>query len=590
MKSFWKTVGAVVVGLLLFGFIQGIFTLITMVTFMTAFTADTEVTLKDNTVYQLKLTGALVDYSAKEDLSSFYSAISEKLGDVEAELSIADIRRSLEIAAQDKHVKALYLDCNTLMASPASCEEVRKLILKFKTESKKPVIAYADNYTQSAYWIASVADKIYMNPEGLVGLTGVTLNTMFMHEALEKLGIKMQVVKVGTFKSAVEPYLLDEMSEPNRLQLTRMGEGIWNVMLADIAAGRKQPVDSIRRYADEGHYFDGASVAVEMGIVDSLVYRQDMKQLFKNIAGGKPEMVKMAKMLDVKYTPKSSGNKIAVLYAMGDIDGGDDKGIVSEKFIKQINKLAEDEKVKAVVLRINSLGGSAYGSEQMWYAESKLKAKKPLIVSMGDYAASGGYYMSCVADYIVADPTTLTGSIGIFGVFPCIEGTLDKVGIHFDGVKTSPYADLGNITRPLNDSERAILQNYINRGYDLFTRRCADGRGLSQDSIKVIGEGRVWLGVDAMNIGLVDKLGTLEDAIAVAAEKAGLKDNYAVSEYPEKEDIFEELVKAFSNTDDDEIETRIAARYPLLAPYIRQFRTLQSYTGVQALCPYQIIL
>ena len=341
---------------------------------------------------------------------------------------------------------------------------------------------------------------------------------------------------------------------------------------------------------NEEDYFDGASVAVEMGIVDSLVYRQDMKQLFKNIAGGKPEMVKMAKMLDVKYTPKSSGNKIAVLYAMGDIDGGDDKGIVSEKFIKQINKLAEDEKVKAVVLRINSPGGSAYGSEQMWYAESKLKAKKPLIVSMGDYAASGGYYMSCVADYIVADPTTLTGSIGIFGVFPCIEGTLDKVGIHFDGVKTSPYADLGNITRPLNDSERAILQNYINRGYDLFTRRCADGRGISQDSIKVIGEGRVWLGVDAINIGLVDKLGTLEDAIAVAAEKAGLKDNYAVSEYPEKEDIFEELVKALSNTDDDELETRIAARYPLLAPYIRQFRTLQSYTGVQALCPYQVIL
>lgn len=590
MKSFWKTVGAVIVGLLLFGFIQGIFTFITMVTFMTALTADTETTLSDNTVYHLKLTGTLVDYSAKEDFSSYFSMISDKLGEAEAELSIADIRRSLEIAAQDKHVEALYLDCGLLSASPASCEEVRKLVLKFKKASNKQVIAYADNYTQSAYWIASVADKMYMNPEGLVSLTGVSSNVMFMHEALEKLGVKIQVFKVGTFKSAVEPYLLDKMSEPNRLQLTRMGDGIWNVILSDIAAGRKLAVDSVRRFADEALYFSGASAAVEMGIVDSLVYRQDMEQLLNTAVDGKPEMVKMAKMLSVKYTPKSSGNKIAVLYAMGGIDDAQGEGIVSEKFVKQINKLAEDDKIKAVVLRINSPGGSAYGSEQMWYAESKLKAKKPLIVSMGDYAASGGYYMSCAADYIVADQTTLTGSIGIFGLFPCIEGTMDKIGIHFEGTKTSPYADLGNLTRPLNESESAIIQNYINRGYDLFTRRCADGRGFSQDSIKVIGEGRVWLGVDAINIGLVDRLGTLEDAIAVAAEKAGLKDNYAVAEYPEKEDIFEELVKAFSNTDDDEIETRIAARYPLLAPYIRQFRTLQSYTGVQALCPYQVIL
>ncbi len=588
MKSFWKTVGAVVIGLLLFGFIQGIFTFITMVTFMAALTADTEVTLKDNTVYHLKLSGTLVDYSSKEDLSAYYSMISDKLGDAKSELSIADIRRSLEIAAQDKHVEALYLDCNLLSASPASCEEVRKLVLKFKKSSNKPVIAYADNYTQAAYWIASVADKMYMNPEGLVSLTGVSSNVMFMHEALEKLGVKIQVFKVGTFKSAVEPYLLDKMSEPNRLQLTRMGDGIWNVMLSDIAAGRKLAVDSVRRFADEALYFSGASAAVEMGIVDSLVYRQDMEQLLNTAVDGKPEMVKMAKMLSVKYTPKSSGNKIAVLYAMGGIDDAQGEGIVSEKFVKQINKLAEDDKVKAVVLRINSPGGSAFGSEQMWYAESKLKEKKPLIVSMGDYAASGGYYMSCAADYIVADPTTLTGSIGIFGLFPCIEGTMDKIGIHFEGTKTSPYADLGNLTRPLNESESAILQNYINRGYDLFTRRCADGRGISQDSIKVIGEGRVWLGVDAINIGLVDKLGTLEDAIAVAAERAGLKDNYAVAEYPEKEDIFEELVKMLNG--DDDVEARISARYPLLAPYIHQLNILQSHTGIQALFPYQVIL
>lgn len=590
MKSFWKTVGAVVVGLLLFGIIQGIFTFFTMVSFMTAFSSKTQTTLNDNTVFHLKLSGTLVDYSSKEDYSSYFSLVSKKLGDVEAELSIADIRHSLEIAAQDNHVEALYLDCDMLSASAASCEEVRKLILKFKTESKKPVIAYADNYSQSAYWIASVADKVYMNPEGLVGLVGTSWNLIFMHEALEKLGIKMQVVKVGTFKSAVEPYLLDNMSEPNRLQLTRMGEGIWNAMLNDIAASRNQPVDSIRRFADEGHNFDAAEIAVEMGIIDSLVYRQDMKQVLTALAGGKPKMVKLAKMLEVKYTPKSSGNKIAVLYALGGIDENDGKGIESEKFVKQINKLAEDDKVKAVVLRINSPGGSAFGSEQMWYAESKLKTKKPLIVSMGDYAASGGYYMSCVADYIVADPTTLTGSIGIFGVFPCFEGTLNKIGVHVDGVKTAPYADLGNLSRPLTESERAILQNYVNRGYDLFTRRCADGRGISQDSIKVIGEGRVWLGVDAINIGLVDQLGTLEDAIAVAAQRAGLKDNYAVAEYPEKKGIFDELLDALSYTEDDKLEERISSRYPLLAPYIHQLNILQSHTGIQALFPYQVIL
>lgn len=593
MKSFWKSVGAVCVGLILFGVIKMLFSMIFLASFIASFSMkDTPVSLTDNSVYQLDLKGTVVDYAPGEDLSELFS-MNSKFSSITSTVSISDIRRNLRIAAKNDKVKALYLKCEEFAASPSSIEEIRSLILEFK-KSNKPVIAYADNYTQGTIWISSLADRVYMNPQGMVSLVGISMQSVFFSKALKKLGVDIQVFKVGTFKSAVEPYILEKMSDANRLQMNVLSEGIWNQIVSDIATDRHLVVDSVLSFTNNGYAFAESEMAVSYGLIDSLVYEQDMDSIFRKMIDSKPKFVSHSKMCKVESSESTSGNKVAVLYAMGEIDGGTAEGIESKKIVKQLNELAEDEKVKAVVLRVNSPGGSAFGSEQMWYSAKRLKMKKPLIVSMGDYAASGGYYMSCCADTIFADATTLTGSIGIFGIIPCFEETLDKIGVSFDGVKTSEYADLGSLYRPFTDSEKAIFQRYINRGYDTFVSHVAEGRKLADDSVRTIAEGRVWLGKDALTRGLVDCIGTLDDAISLAAEKAHLTDNYSVAEYPKKKDFSETLLELLNESEEDKALRILMTKYTEIrywAPaMVEQFRRVASLSGVQAYSPYRVIL
>ena len=413
---------------------------------------------------------------------------------------------------------------------------------------------------------------------------GCVASSMFYKRALDKLGVKMQVFKVGTFKSAVEPYILTEMSEANRLQLNRMVEGLLQSVEQDIVNTRNISATDLNKYANEGLFFADNNITVEMGLIDSLVYEQDVKEIIKNEFGKNADFVGVNYMSKVNVTSDFSANKIAVLYANGDIDGNSDSSMDSEEIVKELNKLAKNDKVKAVVLRVNSPGGSAFGSEQMWYAAQQLKSKKPLIVSMGAYAASGGYYMSCMADTIVAENTTLTGSIGIFGMMPDIQGLTDKLGLDVDIVKTHNYSDLGNIFRPMTQNEKNLMQNQVNRGYDLFVKRCADGRGIPENRIREIAEGRVWLGKDALNLGLVDIIGGLDEAVEIAAEKADL-DVYAVSSYPKKKTLVEMFTGDFINNVSLKIlKNKLGGD----AELFNQYLYLKNMTGIQAIMPYQV--
>ena len=528
MKNFFKTTLAVFVALVLFSIVSVIVSISMLGAIASMSSAET--TLQDNSVLRINLTGSLTERVNEESLEYLLAQANNQ----PTPLGLNDLRSALDKAATSDQIEGVYLNCGSLSASPASAHELRTLLENFKTESGKPIYAYGDNYSQSAYWVASVADTLILNPQGTIGLVGMATQIPFFREALDKLGVKMEIFKVGTFKSAVEPYILDEISEPNRLQNEKMLNGIWTEMIADITASRSISADDVNRFVDEGMVFGESSDIVQLGLIDGLKYRNEMTVFLKEQFGQDYKMVSLKQMKSAPSTDKFSMNKVAVLYAVGEIDSGSEGEMNSEDIVKELNRLADNDDVKAVVLRVNSPGGSAFGSEQMWFAAKQLRAKKTLIVSMSDYAASGGYYMSCIADTIVAQPTTLTGSIGIFGMFPNFAGVTDKLGINFSTVKTNELSDFGNTMRPMTDSERVILQNYINRGYELFISRCAEGRNTSNDEIKRVAEGRVWTGADALSLGLVDVLGGLDDAIAIAASKAGLTDNYAFAEYPKQ--------------------------------------------------------
>ena len=461
MKSFFKTTLAVFVALILFSVVSGIISVAMLGAFAAIGTAETQ--LKENSVLEIKLSGTLTE-RVSEDLFEL-EAVLLTIDETQTLLGLNDIRASLDKAADSDQIIGVYLNCGSLTASPASAQELRTLLENFKTESGKPIYAYGDNYSQAAYWVASVADTMFLNPQGTIGLVGMVTQIPFFRQALDKLGVKMEIFKVGTFKSAVEPYILDEISEPNRLQNEKMLNGIWSEMIADITASRSISADDVNRFVNEGMVFGEPSDIVQLGLIDGLKYRNEMTTFLEEQFGENSKSVSLKQMKSVPSTDKFSMNKVAVLYAVGDIDSGAEGEMNSEDIVKELNRLADNDDVKAVVLRVNSPGGSAFGSEQMWFAAKQLRARKPLIVSMSDYAASGGYYMSCIADTIVAQPTTLTGSIGIFGMFPNFAGVTDKLGVNFSTVKTNELSDFGNSMRPMTDSERVILQIYINRGY-----------------------------------------------------------------------------------------------------------------------------
>jgi len=394
-------------------------------------------------------------------------------------------------------------------------------------------------------------------------------------------------VKVGTFKSAVEPLITTKMSDDNRLQMTVLMGSVWNTILKDVSASRKIPVDSLNKYADEMLMFQPTEKALQYGLVDKLVYVESVDSILKKTAkkldkNAELNFVSHAELLKLPSDVKFDKNKVAVIYAVGEITDEVGDGIVAKDLIKTIHEVTKDSSVKAVVFRVSSPGGSAYASEQIWHALTLLKAKKPLIVSMGDYAASGGYYISCLADKIVAQPNTITGSIGIFGVIPNIHGLNEKLGLTYDGVKTNKLSDAISINRPFTPEERELMQNYVNRGYELFVKRCADGRKMTPDQIKNIAEGRVWTGQDALRIGLVDKIGGLNDAVNLAMDKAKLK-SFNIVEYPEKEDFMKKLMKSFGN----DVETRVMkAQLGEQYTTLKQIRNLSKINGIQARMSY----
>ena len=548
MKNFFKTTLAVFVALILFSVVSGIVSISMLGAFAAIGTAETS--LEENSVLRINLSGSLVERVNEDGLEYLLAQANNQ----PTPLGLNDLRSALDKAAKSDQIEGVYLNCGSLSASPASAQELRSLLENFKTESGKPIYAYGDNYSQAAYWVASIADTLILNPQGTIGLVGMATQIPFFREALDKLGVKMEIFKVGTFKSAVEPYILDEISEPNRLQNEKMLNGIWSEMIADITASRSISADDVNRFVDEGMVFGEPTNILQLGLIDGLKYRNEMTVFLKEQFGQDYKMVSLKQMKSAPSTDKFSMNKIAVLYAVGEIDSGSEGEMNSEDIVKELNRLADNDDVKAVVLRVNSPGGSAFGSEQMWFAAKQLRAKKPLIVSMSDYAASGGYYMSCIADTIVAQPTTLTGSIGIFGMFPNFAGIADKIGVNFSTVKTNELSDMGNTMRPMTASERVILQNYINRGYELFISRCAEGRNTTNDEIKRVAEGRVWTGADALSLGLVDVLGGLDEAIAIAAAKADLTDNYAVTEYPKQKDALTQLLEDLTG---EELSTRL---------------------------------
>ncbi len=519
-----------------------------------AFSTQTVVTLENNTIYRLKMQGTLVEQGQEEDpFASIYSELYG-LGDVPEKVGLDQILSNIRLAKNDDRILGIWLDGASMSMGPASAKAIRDALLDFK-QSGKWVIASAKNYSQTNYYVASVADRICLDPTGAVSWNGLTAQKMYYTRLYEKLGIEMQILKVGTFKSAVEPYFRTSMSSEDRLQTMQYMNGIWDEYKAQVSKARNIPVDQLDALADKYMGLQSAQEQLQAGLVDTIVYTQDMDSLLRVYAGTKNyKTLTTSKLAQVKRTESIATDEIAVLYLDGAITDESGDGIVGKKVIKTIKKIRKNDNVKALVIRVNSPGGSADASEQIWHAIENVKADSiPVVVSMGDYAASGGYYISCGADYIYAEPTTITGSIGIFGTVPNIAKLRDKIGLDIDGIATNKHSDLdvNMLYNGMNPEEFQLMQSMVERGYELFTTRCADGREVSQDYIKSIGEGRVWLGTKAKELQLVDEIGNIDNAIAKAVELANLQ-SYKLTYYPEVKDPIEELLKILDNTTPEE--------------------------------------
>ena len=588
MKDFFKYTLATVLGLIVAGII---FTVIGIASLagMIASTSGSETVVKDNSIFVLDLSGTV-----EERYQS--SPIDQLMGDRINTSGLDDILASIRKAKDNEKIKGIYLNAGALACSPASLEAIRNALLDFK-ESKKFIVAYGGAYTQSTYYLASVADKIAVNPSGSIGWHGLASQTMFLKDLLDKLGIEMQIFRVGTYKSAVEPFIGTEMSEANREQTQAFLNSIWGQIVNGVSVSRNIPADSLNSMADRNMDLQPAETYVQTGLADTLMYKDQVLAYLKELTGCEEDdnlnTLDLEDMINVKRNvPKDkSGNIIAVYYAYGEIDGStssmNDEGINSEKVIKDLRKLREDENVKAVVFRVNSPGGSAYGSEQIWREVSLLKEKKPVVVSMGDYAASGGYYISCAADWIVAEPTTLTGSIGIFGYVPNTEKLVTgKLGLHFDVVKTNKLADMGDITRPFTEEEKTLMQNMVNKGYELFTKRCADGRNIPIDELKKIAEGRVWTGSMAKDLKLVDELGGIDKAMDEAVKRAGIE-NYTVVSYPEPGNFLTSLLETKA---DNYINGRLEENFGEYYEGFKFLKNLKDADRLQARMPFTLTI
>lgn len=580
MKDFIKYTMATVVGLVLVSIIMGILTFVSMAGMIASEGMSSPIEKKS--VLRITLKGSITERAGEEN------PLSKLGGETTQQIALDQALQALEKAAKNDKIEGIYMEGGILSAYPAEVQELRQALLEFK-KSGKWIIAYADTYSRSAYYLCSVADKVYLNPIGMLDWSGLSSNPMFFTGLMKKLGIKMQVFKVGTYKSAVEPYIAEQMSDANREQVSSYQQSIWNNMLKDVAKSRKTTAEALNSLADSLTILSGPEASVKGGLVDKLCYQDEVKKILKNKAKmEEDESLRFVSISDVALSEELNDkvdDEIAVYYAYGeikeDITGGfaQESAITSKQMTKDLQELREDDDVKAVVLRVNSPGGSAYASEQIWREVQLLSKEKPVIVSMGALAASGGYYISCGANKIFAEPTTLTGSIGIFGMIPdATELLTDKLGLSFDVVKTNAHSDFGAMGRPLNESECRLMQAYINQGYELFTGRVAQGRNISQDSVKAVAEGRVWTGEQAMKIGLVDKLGNLNDAIAAAAKAAKIE-KYSVGRYPEPAPWFTSLLQEKkADYMDSQMRSALGEFYPAFS----LIRDLKNQDAIQA--------
>ena len=587
MKQFLKYVLATVTGIILVLIIVGILGGISLVGMAAKSASTTQV--EENSVYTLKLSGMLNERAASNPLAELTGQVSENLG-------LDEMVEAIQKAKENENIKGIYIEAGAFSSdTPASSHAIREALLDFK-KSGKWIVAYSDSYTQNTYYICSVADKVYLNPEGMVDWHGLGGESYYVKDLLAKFGVKFQAVKVGKYKSAVEMLTADQMSDFDREQTMAYLNGIWKVMLDDVSKSRKVSVDSLNAYADQLLTFADQKELVSKKMVDKLMYtdevKGEIKKLLKIDAKEEIKQLTTGEMQNVKGA-KKEGDQIAVYYAYGEIVDSEtgsmtdtDHNIVANTVCKDLEKLMNDDDVKAVVLRVNSPGGSAYASEQIWRAVTNLKAKKPVVVSMGGYAASGGYYISCNANYIYTEPTTLTGSIGIFGMFPDVSQLLtQKLGVKFSEVKTNKHSDFGAVSRPLNADETALLEQYIDRGYKLFRQRVADGRKLKVEQVEEIAQGRVWLGNDALPIKLVDAVGSLNDAVKKAAELAKLKEYHATA-YPEEESWLSSLFDNVTKKSylDEEMQAALGEYYEPL----RFLKSLDKQSVIQARMPYII--
>lgn len=589
MKDFIKNVLATMVGMFGFFIVMGVIGMMSIIGMIASGNAAQNV--EKNSVFVLNLSGTISEQGSENPLSMF-------TGDNSLNSGLNDILSSIKKAKANDDIKGIYIEAGALAANYATLQEIRNALADFR-KSGKWIVAYGDFYTQGAYYVASVANKVYINPKGAIDWHGIGAQTMFYKDFMAKFGVKWEVVKVGTFKSATETFTEEKMSDANRLQTQTFIDGTWRNVCDAVSKSRGISVDSLNSYADSYLALQATETLVKAKMVDGMMYGDQVKDAVK-------KMMKLDKdddisqltlndMLNVK-DGKVEGSEIAVYYAEGDIVQdpkaatmfGNNNYIASRKVCKDLEDLMNDDDVKAVVVRINSGGGDAYASEQMWHQMSELRKVKPVVVSMGDYAASGAYYMSAPASWIVAQPNTLTGSIGIFAVIPDLSGLVTtKLGVRFDEVKTNRNSTFGNLmARPFNAEDKAMLQASVNRGYSLFRQRVAEGRRLPVESVEKIAQGRVWLATDALNIKLVDQLGGIDDAVKKAAQLAKLKDYYT-SDYPAAASWMDAMLNSMSSSGtylDEQLRQTLGDFYQ---PFT-MLRSIDKREAIQARIPYAI--
>lgn len=580
MKQFLKYTLAAALGTLIsiaaLGFLGILFISMLLIS------GSTTPSIRPDTVLKIDLNGVL-----EERYSD--SPLNELLGNDYPTIGLEQTLNSIYRAASEKNIKAIYLDAGALsQATPAMAEEIRMALADFK-KSGKPVFSYGDNYSQTNYYICSIADQIILNPNGQIVWQGLVSEPIFYKELLKRIGVQMQVFRVGSYKSAVEPFTSTEMSDANREQIQSYLSSIWNNMLHAVSLDRNIPTKTLDLYADDFLSLSPARELVEKHMADTLMYREDVKQYLKQRLQAENE-IQVITPTELESIPQktTAEEEIAVYYAFGDIvenpSSLNTEEIASRQVCKDLEELGEDDRIKAVVIRINSGGGSAYASEQIWHSIQQLKNKKTVIISMGGMAASGGYYMACAADEIVTLPTTLTGSIGIFGMIPDASNLLkEKLGLNFDAVKTNRHSDFGTLSRPFNPEEKQLMQRYIESGYALFLKRVADGRNMPRQKVEQLAQGRVWTGEQALKNGLADRMGSLKTAVNRAAQKAGIR-SYTVSAYPKPQKWYETLMQ---DKQSDYIQSCLKNAMGNYYQYMNFMNKVNQMDPIQARIPYE---